>query len=151
LPDGRSQEETMRSRPLPLFLALIATLLAGCASRMQQADAAPFAPPDETDRASSAPSTRVEVAGLPEWLRIRLADYDAQTGPAAPRVVWQVRYGDGVAYYVQAGCCDQLDPLVDARGVLLCHPTGGFTGRGDGRCPAPLPPGPERREVWRHR
>jgi len=62
-----------------------------------------------------------------------------------------VRYGNGVAYYVKAGCCDQLDPLVDARGVLVCYPSGGFTGRGDGKCPGALPPETERREVWRHR
>ena len=110
-----------------------------------------MAPPDGSDRASSTPSTRVEVAGLPQWLRIRLADYDAQPGPAAPRAVFEVRYGDGVAYWVQAGCCDQLDPLVDARGVLVCYPSGGFTGRGDGKCPGALPPPADRREVWRHR
>ena len=139
----------MRLRHLLATLTLPAVVLAGCADRIARGDAAPLAPPDGSDRASSAPSTRVEVAGLPEWLRIRLADYDAQPGPAAPRAVFELRYGDGVAYYVKAGCCDQLDPLVDARGVLLCHPSGGFTGRGDGKCPGPLPA--ERREVWRHR
>jgi hypothetical protein len=131
--------------------AVSAALLAGCASRIEKGESAPMAPPDGSDRASSSPSTRVEVAGLPEWLRIRLADYDAQAGPAAPRAVFQVRYGDGVAYWVQAGCCDQLDPLVDANGVLVCYPSGGFTGRGDGKCPGALPPVAERREVWRHR
>ncbi len=140
----------MRHRLVPVVCILLATVLAGCAARIAQADAAPNAPPDGSDRASSAPTTRAEVAGLPEWLRIRLADYDAQPRPAAPQAVFEVRYGDGVAYLVQAGCCDQLNPLVDARGVIICHPSGGFTGRGDGRCPAPLPPG-ERREVWRHR
>ncbi len=133
-------------------LTLAALLLAGCAERrIIQGDAAPLAPPTDVDRASATPSDRVEVAGLPEWLRIRLADYDAQAGPAAPRAVWQVRYGEGVAYYVQAGCCDQLDPLVDTRGVLVCYPTGGFTGHGDGKCMGALPPMSERREVWRHR
>ena len=62
-----------------------------------------------------------------------------------------MRYGDGVAYYVKAGCCDQFDPLIDARGVLVCYPSGGFSGRGDGKCPGALPPVSERREVWRHR
>ena len=52
---------------------------------------------------------------------------------------------------MQAGCCDQLDPLVDARGVLVCYPTGGYTGRGDGKCLGALPPAAQRREVWRHR
>ena len=141
----------MRPYPLLLPIALAFGLLAGCAERIAKGDAAPIAPPDGSSRAGSAPSTRTEVAGLPEWLRIRLADYDAQPGPAAPRAVFQVRYGDGVAYWVQAGCCDQLDPLIDARGVLLCYPSGGFTGRGDGKCPQALPPAADRREVWRHR
>ncbi len=141
----------MRPRPLLTTFALSALLLAGCANRIAQGDAAPLAPPDNSDRASSAPSTRVEVSGLPEWLRIRLADYDALPGPAAPRAVYEVPWRGGVAYYVQAGCCDQLDPLVDANGVLLCHPTGGFTGRGDGKCLEELPVVAHRREVWRHR
>ena len=141
----------LRHRPVPL-LALCAALLAGCAvDRIARGEAAPLAPADESDRPSAAPTTRAEVVGLPEWLRIRLADYDAQPGPAAPQAVYALRYGAGLAYYVQAGCCDQLDPLIDARGVILCHPTGGFTGRGDGRCPQALPATSERREVWRHR
>lgn len=141
----------MRPRPLVLLVALASALVAGCASRIEQGEAAPIAPPDGSDRASASPTQRAEVPGLPEWLRIRLADYDAQPGAAAPRVVYEVRYGDGVAYYTKAGCCDQLDPLVDARGVLVCYPSGGFTGRGDGKCPGALPPAADRREVWRHR
>jgi hypothetical protein len=41
--------------------------------------------------------------------------------------------------------------LIDARGVLVCYPSGGFTGRGDGKCPAALAALADRREVWRHR
>ena len=140
----------MRPRSL-LLLSVTIALLAGCASRIVKNESAPIAPPDGSDRASSAPSTRAEIAGLPEWLRIRLADYDALSGSAAPRAVYQVAYGDGVAYYTLAGCCDQLDPLVDANGVLVCYPTGGYTGHGDGKCVKALPPPTERREVWRHR
>ena len=141
----------MRPRHLIPSFALVGALLAGCAARVEKGEAAPLAPPDGSDRASASPSTRVEVAGLPDWLRIRLADYDAQPGASAPRAVFEVRHGDGVAYYVQAGCCDQLDPLIDARGVLICYPTGGFTGRGDGKCPQDLALVKDRREVWRHR
>jgi hypothetical protein len=133
---------------LPLAASLT---LAGCAARIERGDAAPVAPQDLSDRASSAPSSRVEIAGVPEWLRIRLADYDAQGAASAPRAVYAVAYGGGTAYYVQAGCCDQLDPLIDANGVLLCHPSGGFTGRGDEKCASKLPPADQRREVWRHR
>jgi len=141
----------MRPRRLPPLLLVAIAVLTGCAARVERGESAPIAPPDDSDRASSAPTARAEVAGLPQWLHIRLADYDAQPGAAAPRAVFEVRYGDGVAYYVQAGCCDQLDPLIDARGVLVCYPSGGYTGRGDGKCPGALPPAADRREVWRHR
>ncbi len=144
----------MRPRHLLPFAAVVAVVawtLAGCAARIERGAAAPVAPQDLSDRASATPSNRVEVAGVPEWLRIRLADYDAQAGSGAPRAVYAVAYGGGTAYYTLAGCCDQLDPLVDANGVMICHPTGGRTGEGDGRCPGPLPPMAARREVWRHR
>ena len=138
--------------PLSVLLAAaLAAALAGCANRVIRGESAPLAPPTDVDRAGDAPTTRAEVAGLPAWLSIRLADFDAQSRPAAPQAVYQVRYGNETAYLVKAGCCDQLDPLIDARGVLVCYPSGGFTGRGDGKCPGALPPEGERREVWRHR
>jgi len=137
----------------PTLIALLAAAtLAGCAHRVEEireAEAAPIAPTDGSDRPAT-PTQRAQVPGLPEWLRIRLADYDAQPGSGAPRAVYAVPYGSGTAYLTRAGCCDQLDPLVDERGVLVCHPSGGITGRGDGKCPGPLPPAPQWREVWRH-
>jgi hypothetical protein len=148
--DGRLEENPMPMRRLCMLAALAASLT-GCAARIERGETAPVAPQDLSDRASSAPSTRVEIAGVPQWLRIRLADYDAQTDRSAPRAVYAVTYAGATAYYVQAGCCDQLDPLVDANGVLICHPTGGYTGRGDDRCASKLPPAADRREVWRHR
>jgi hypothetical protein len=41
-------------------------------------------------------------------------------------------------YYAVSGCCDQLNPVYDAEGRYVCAPDGGFSGRGDGRCPADL-------------
>jgi hypothetical protein len=41
-----------------------------------------------------------------------------------------------VYYYAGSGCCDQLNAVYDAEGEYVCAPDGGFTGRGDGRCPA---------------
>ena len=44
-------------------------------------------------------------------------------------------YEGKTVYYVQAPCCDQMNALYDETGVLMCYPDGGFTGRGDGKCP----------------
>ncbi|HEX7690031.1 MAG TPA: hypothetical protein VF453_20155, partial [Burkholderiaceae bacterium] len=141
----------MRVRLLQLSASLLLASLVACASRVERGAAMPVAPMDGSDRPAATPSARVEAPHVPEWLRIRLGDYDAQAGAGAPRAVYALDYRGETAFLVQAGCCDQLDPLIDARGVLICHPTGGYTGKGDGKCPAPLPPADRRREVWRHR
>jgi len=62
----------MRPPHLLGLFAIFATLLSGCAARIEKGEAAPLAPADGSDRASASPSTRVEVAGLPDW-RKRLA------------------------------------------------------------------------------
>lgn len=41
-------------------------------------------------------------------------------------------------YYVRSPCCDLHNHLYDSDGNYLCAPEGGFTGRGDGKCPSGL-------------
>lgn len=44
---------------------------------------------------------------------------------------------NGNTYYlVQATCCDRGGALYDVLGKYVCSPNGGFSGLGDGRCPA---------------
>ena len=44
---------------------------------------------------------------------------------------------DGQRFYLfTPPCCDQFNKLYDANGHYVCAPSGGFTGGGDGRCPA---------------
>ena len=38
-------------------------------------------------------------------------------------------------YYVRSPCCDFHNHLYDLNGDYLCAPDGGFTGKGDGKCP----------------
>jgi len=40
-----------------------------------------------------------------------------------------------VFYYVRSPCCDFHNYLYAADGSYVCAPDGGFTGKGDGRCP----------------
>ena len=46
----------------------------------------------------------------------------------------QFDYHGKKVFYIPADCCDQLNPLYDESGNLLCYPSGGFSGKGDGRC-----------------
>lgn len=47
-------------------------------------------------------------------------------------------FGGQVYYGFIAPCCDQFNPMFDARGKYICAPSGGYTGRGDERCPTAL-------------
>ncbi len=37
-------------------------------------------------------------------------------------------------YLFSSNCCDQFNTLYDESCNRICAPSGGFTGRGDGRC-----------------
>jgi hypothetical protein len=99
----------MRSATRALLL-LVATALSACATSREQP-------------AGEAPS-------LAEVFELALA--------SRPETLIRHLISDRVYYYALSGCCDQLNPVFDAEGKYVCAPDGGFTGRGDGRCPAAL-------------
>lgn len=94
-----------------------------------------------------ARNTHAEAA-LPAWLQARVDTY--QNGPehASPTAIWRIQHQGRTAYYVAAPCCDQFNPLWDAQGEVICHPDGGFTGRGDGQCPTPKDAGTQAQLIW---
>jgi hypothetical protein len=56
--------------------------------------------------------------------------------PANPPVtVTAYRWRSDTVYCVPPSCCDVYGTAYDQRGTILCHPDGGITGDGDGRCP----------------
>ena len=75
---------------------------------------------------------------LPDWLSQRIAAFEHAPADAEAEQILALSYGGGSAYLFVAPCCDQFNVLYDATGQRLCAPSGGFTGRGDGRCKAPL-------------
>lgn len=52
----------------------------------------------------------------------------------APVRVDEYLYNEKTVYLVTAHCCDQYNMLYDTLCQPLCAPSGGFTGRGDGKC-----------------
>ena len=79
---------------------------------------------------------------LPPFLKQIIAEYESvseDSGPDAPPVeIWQHEYQGKTVFYLplsRTHCCDRLSMLYDSDGTLICMPDGGFTGRGDGRCP----------------
>lgn len=78
--------------------------------------------------------SKASKSGEPKWVTelidsLESAEYN--NGASVSKYLFQ----GNTVYYVQAPCCDQMNPLYDADGTLICHPDGGFTGKGDGKCP----------------
>jgi hypothetical protein len=57
--------------------------------------------------------------------------------PAAnpPASITRYEYQGHVVYYVPPRCCDVASTLYDEKGAVICQPDGGFTGRGNNKCP----------------
>ncbi|KAA9333499.1 hypothetical protein F0P96_08285 [Hymenobacter busanensis] len=51
-----------------------------------------------------------------------------------PIRIMSYEYNGQTVYFESAPCCDNFSTLYDAKGVVLCQPDGGITGRGDGNC-----------------
>jgi len=52
-----------------------------------------------------------------------------------PVEVWRYQFEDQTVYLVVGDCCDQYNSVYDSNCNLICHPSGGITGNGDGQCP----------------
>jgi hypothetical protein len=99
---------------------------------------------------SAATTASTGQAPLPDWLRARIADYERLPASGAPGSIWRITHQGSPAFYLVSPCCDQFNPLLDARGKEICSPSGGFTGAGDGKCPKPMDAGTEAIRVWVH-
>ena len=77
-----------------------------------------------------------DADALPEWLVALIEQLESQPVANPPAYIARREYAAGVYYYLPPRCCDIFSNLYDSEGTIVCHPDGGFTGGGDGRCPA---------------
>jgi len=52
-----------------------------------------------------------------------------------PKAVWKYQYQKETVYLVIPDCCDQYISVYSSRCNFICAPSGGFRGKGDGKCP----------------
>ena len=94
----------------PLLGAFLVLALAACAASI------PYAPE------------------RPAWLKALIAQIASEPVTNPPSSIIRYRYRGVTVYYRPARCCDIFADLYDERGTVICHPDGGITGGGDGRC-----------------
>lgn len=69
-------------------------------------------------------------------VREQIRAFEAGTGRPSPYIQSVLAPDGRPVYLFTAPCCDIGNPLYDAEGRFICAPSGGFTGQGDGKCPA---------------
>lgn len=136
----------MRRLFIPATITLLALSLGAC--QQDVVVNTPTTPPAETFVSDNtvAPTSANTVDGVPTrdmrldstarpaWLERRIQSILA-TRKRNPIIrITRYRYDGESVYYESAPCCDQQSTLYDLKGNVLCHPEGGITGKGDGKC-----------------
>jgi hypothetical protein len=92
--------------------------------------------PTSTNTVDAVPARdmRLDSMARPQWLRQRIQNILA-TRKRNPIIrISRYQFEGETVYYETAPCCDQQSTVYDVQGKVLCHPEGGITGKGDGKC-----------------
>ncbi len=82
---------------------------------------------------STCSKTSLETA-IPDCIQQKINTLEKENVRNPPAKVYQYTYQNQTVYYIPSYCCDVYSELYDSNCTLICHPDGGITGRGDGRC-----------------
>jgi hypothetical protein len=88
-------------------------------------------------------------SGTPKSIEMKIKDISRDGVRNPPASVWQYNYQDQIVYYIPPHCCDIPSELFDANGNLICSPDGGFTGKGDNKCPDFFTTRTEEKLIWK--
>ena len=124
------------------ILALLSTILALSLSACAQK------PAESEAEAKSEPNISAKLDTTLPWLQIKIWEYQSKPVSNPPRSVFKTTFEGKPVYYVPPVCCDIPSELYAEDGKLMCYPSGGFTGAGDGRCKTFILDNPVRTPVW---
>ncbi|HEU4902572.1 MAG TPA: hypothetical protein VFT06_07255 [Flavisolibacter sp.] len=75
------------------------------------------------------------VDTIPSCIQARIAEIKKQPRWNPPAQVEEYRFEGKRVFLFSSNCCDQYNELVDEACNYVCAPSGGFTGKGDRKCP----------------
>ncbi len=106
---------------IAFFIAILTLSLAACAQK--------------TSEPNNATNIPAKLDNTVPWLQAKIWDYQSKPVSSPPRSVIKTMFEGKPVYYVPPVCCDIPSELYAEDGTLMCYPSGGFTGAGDGKCP----------------
>ncbi|WP_258048922.1 DUF6970 domain-containing protein [Hymenobacter sp. NBH84] len=86
---------------------------------------------------------------VPSAIQAKIAELKKNPKQNPPAVVYSYLYHGQVVYTISSDCCDQFNYLYDKDLNIICAPSGGLTGRGDGRCPDFAAAATQEHLLWR--
>jgi hypothetical protein len=116
-------------KTIAIFITILMFSLSACAQKT--AESKVQTKPDTNNSANI--SAKLDTT-LP-WLQVKIWEYQNQPVSNPPRSIVKTTFEGKPVYYVPPVCCDIPSELFAEDGKLLCYPSGGITGAGDGKCP----------------
>lgn len=98
---------------------------------------------------SSTPVAPDVSASSPTWLAALIKQLESQPVANPPTYIARYDYKGQDVYFVPQRCCDIMSVLYRHDGAVMCHPDGGFAGKGDEKCPDFFAERKNERIVWR--
>jgi hypothetical protein len=71
---------------------------------------------------------------VPDCIQQKIDDIKAQPKWNPPAEVNEYEYNGERVFLFSSNCCDQFNVAYDKNCTAICAPSGGFTGKGDGKC-----------------
>lgn len=93
-------------------------------------------------------SKLVSPTPTPQWLSSLIANIQAAPVANPPVVISRYVFQGDTVYFLPARCCDVPSTLYRADGSIVCHPDGGLTGKGDGKCPTFFAERKDEKIIW---
>jgi len=78
----------------------------------------------------------------------KIEEFKKQPVTNPPMSVYQYTYNDALVYYIPGPCCDRYATLYDKNCNIICRPSGGITGKGDGKCPDFFEKSTNKKIIW---
>ena len=134
------------------LLCLSLASLNACAQKTEPGAAAATAAASPTAAVPAAATTtatpKPQLNTTVPWLQVKIWEFQSQPVANPPRVVSKAVYEGKTVYHISAACCDMPSQLFDEEGKLICYPSGGIAGGGDGKCKQFVIDKPAMSTVW---
>ena len=129
------------------LLCLSLVSLNACAQKTEPSTV-PAAAPAAASAAATPATPKPQLNTTVPWLQVKIWEFQSQPVANPPRVVSKAVYEGKTVYYISAACCDIPSQLFDDDGKLICYPSGGIAGGGDGKCKQFVIDKPTMSTVW---